>query len=182
MVRQQVKLAAVLAVVVLALTGFSTSSHGHGGSSHHSGGGGGCSSSKKSNGDYDANNNTYDDDDDDDYYSDSSTADPTTDATTEAATTDPTVRVVRCAEPAKGSRKAVTVSTVELTPTSSGTARVDLTVTFWDSAGNSVDTGTRQVTLDAGSPLDTQDFTVPMAHPATVDEVYRCTAEAVLAG
>ncbi|WEH41326.1 hypothetical protein [Streptomyces sp. AM 2-1-1] len=181
MVRQQVKMAAVLAVVVLALTGFSTSSHGHGGSSHHSGGGGGCSSSKKSNGDYDANNNTYDDDDDD-YYSDSSTADPTTDATTEAATTDPTVRVVRCAEPAKGSRKAVTVSTVELTPTGSGTARVDLTVTFWDSAGNSVDTGTRQVTLDADSPLDTQDFTVPMAHPATVDEVYRCTAEAVLAG
>ncbi|MFG2128777.1 hypothetical protein ACGFNV_13410 [Streptomyces sp. NPDC048751] len=70
---RSIKLTAVAALVVLSLTGFSTSrGHGHG-SSHGSGGGGGCSSSSQ---DHDSSSSTsggsgsryhdndYDDDDD----------------------------------------------------------------------------------------------------------------------
>ncbi|MGW0860393.1 hypothetical protein [Streptomyces sp. NPDC002690] len=186
MVRQQMKLAAVLAVVVLALTGFSTSSHGHGhsGSSHGSDDGGGCSNSRKSNG-YSSGSTT--DDYDDDYgsssgsSSDSATAtdEPTPDPTA-VPTTDPGVRVLRCARPADGSQKAVTSSLVELSPANYGTAEVDITVTFADSASNTVDTAHLRVELDASESLDPQDFTVPMKNPGKVDEVYDCYASAVL--
>ncbi|WP_327176288.1 hypothetical protein OG599_13950 [Streptomyces sp. NBC_01335] len=187
MMRQQIKLAAVLAVVVLSLTGFSKSSHGHGhsGSSHSSGGG--CSSSRSSNG-YHSSTSDNDDDDYDGSGSGSGsssgystpTADPTTDSTPSAGSA-PTARVVTCAQPAAGSRKAVTSSRVELTPTSYGTSKVDITVTFFDSAGNLLDTAHKKVELDATDGLDPKTFTVPMASPAKVDEVYRCDATAVLA-
>lgn len=183
MMRQQIKLAAVLAVVVLSLTGFSKSSHGHGhsGSSHSSGGG--CSSSRSSNG-YHSSTSDNDDDDYDGSGSSSGystpTADPTTDSTPSAGSA-PTARVVTCAQPAAGSRKAVTSSRVELTPTSYGTSKVDITVTFFDSAGNLLDTAHKKVELDATDGLDPKTFTVPMASPAKVDEVYRCDATAVLA-
>ncbi|MFD6424644.1 hypothetical protein [Streptomyces sp. NPDC060198] len=191
MVRQQMKLAAVLAVVVLALTGFSTSSHGHGhsGSSHGSGGGG-CSNSHKSNG-YNSGSTT-DDYDDDDYGSGSSSSsgsDSATDSVTEeptpdpsaVPTTDPGVRVLTCAHPANGSQKAVASSQVELSPVDFGIAEVDITVTFSDSATNTLDTAHLRVELDASESLDPQKFTVPMKDPSKVDEVYDCNATAVLA-
>ncbi|MCX5397639.1 hypothetical protein [Streptomyces sp. NBC_00102] len=192
MMRQQIKLAAVLAVVVLSLTGFSTSSHGHGGSGHSSGGGGGCSSNRSSNG-YGSgtgNSSGYDDDDDYDYGSGSdssssssgstatATDEPTTD-TTPVSSTDPTARVVTCARPADGSRKAVTYSEVELTPTSYGTAEVEINVSFLDSADNKISMGRLRVELDASDSLDPQRFKVQMTSPDKVDEVYRCEAEAV---
>ncbi|MGW1463450.1 hypothetical protein ACWCPT_03705 [Streptomyces sp. NPDC002308] len=190
MMRQQIKLAAVLAVVVLSLTGFSKSSHGHGHSGSSHGSGGGCSSSRSSNGGYNSSTSNNDYDDDDDYGSGSGsgsssgystpTDDPTTDYTPSAGS-DPTVRVVKCAQPADGSRKAVTSSQVELTPTSYGTSKVAITVTFFDSAGNLLDTAHKKVELDATDGLDPKTFTVPMASPAKVDEVYRCDATAVLA-
>lgn len=190
MVRQQMKLAAVLAVVVLALTGFSTSSHGHGhGSSHSSGDGGGCSNDRKSNGGYGSTTTTtndYDDDDDDyDYGSGSDSSSVTDEPTLDAApvpTADPEVRVVKCAQPGKGSRKAVTSSQVELTPVTFGTAEVDITVTFSDSATNTLDTAHLRVELDSTDSLDPQKFTVPMAHPGKVDDVYDCDASAVVVG
>ncbi|WP_328721192.1 hypothetical protein OHT52_17715 [Streptomyces sp. NBC_00247] len=193
MVRQQMKLAAVLAVVVLALTGFSTSSHGHGhsGSSHGSGSGGGCSNSHKSNG-YNSGSTT-DDYDDDDYGSGSSsgsTSDSTTDSFTDEPTPDPTavpttdpgVRVLKCAHPADGSKKAVASSQVELSPVDFGIAEVDITVTFSDSATNTLDTAHLRVELDASASRDPQKFTVPMTDPSKLAEVYDCNATAVLVG
>ncbi|MGW2276652.1 hypothetical protein [Streptomyces sp. NPDC001770] len=188
MMRQQIKLAAVLAVVVLSLTGFSKSSHGHGHSGSSHGSGGGCSSSRSSNGGY---HSTSDNDDDYDYDGSGSgsgsssghstpTNDPTTGYTSSAGS-DPAVRVVKCAQPAKGSRKAVTSSQVELTPTGYGTSKVRITVTFFDSAGNLLDTAHKKVELDATDGMESKTFTVPMASPAKVDEVYRCDATAVLA-
>ncbi|MEU1085248.1 hypothetical protein ACFYPN_11210 [Streptomyces sp. NPDC005576] len=184
MVRQQMKLAAVLAVVVLALTGFSTSSHGHG-SSHSSGDGGGCSNDRKSNGGYGSTTNNYDDDDDYDYGSGSDSSSVTDEPTLDAAsvpTPDPEVRVIKCAQPAEGSRKAVTSSQVELTPVTFGTAEVDITVTFSDSATNTLDTAHLRVELDSTDSLDPQKFTVPMAHPGKVDDVHHCDARAVFVG
>ncbi|MFD6531920.1 hypothetical protein [Streptomyces sp. NPDC060184] len=192
MMRQQIKLAAVLAVVVLSLTGFSKSSHGHGHSGSSHGSGGGCSSSRSSNGGYHSStgNNDYDDDDDGSGSGSGSsgsnsgystpTNDPTT-AYTASADSAPTVRVIKCAQPADGSRKAVTSSQVELTPTSYGAAKVAITVTFFDSAGNLLDTAHKKVELDATDGMAPKKFTVPMATPAKVDEVYRCSATAVLA-
>ncbi|MFJ5268222.1 hypothetical protein [Streptomyces sp. NPDC088358] len=51
---RRLKFTAVSAIVVLALTGFSTG-HGHGSRSRHSGGGGGCSSSRQ---DHDSSSST----------------------------------------------------------------------------------------------------------------------------
>ncbi|MFF7360605.1 hypothetical protein [Streptomyces sp. NPDC008125] len=188
MMRQQMKLAAVLAVVVLSLTGFSKSSHGHGHSGSSHGSGGGCSSSRSSNGGYHSTTGNNDDDDDDGSGSGSGsssgystpTDDPTT-GYTPSVSSDPTARVVTCARPADGSRKAVTSSEIELTPTGRGNSKVAITVTFFDSAGNLLDTAHKKVALDAVDGLDPKTFTVPMASPAKVDEVYRCDVTAVLA-
>ncbi|MFG2921683.1 hypothetical protein ACGFYA_09190 [Streptomyces sp. NPDC048305] len=171
MMRRQMRFAAVLVVVVLALTGFSTSSHGgkSGKSRSSSSGGGGCSNSKKS-------NNGYHDYDDDDYDSSSGSSGG---STYESATPSPTasdapvVRVVRCAQPRKGKRKAVTASTVEIRSTASVEHTYDVDVTFVDAKGLTVDTGEVSVDLDGG---ETRMVTVKMDSPGLVSRVKRCTA------
>ncbi|MEU9361286.1 hypothetical protein AB0D35_24655 [Streptomyces sp. NPDC048301] len=171
MMRRQMRFAAVLVVVVLALTGFSTSSHGgkSGKSRSSSSGGGGCSNSKKS-------NNGYHDYDDDDYDSSSGSSGG---STYESATPSPTasdapvVRVVRCAQPKKGKRKAVTASTVEIRSTASVEHAYDVDVTFVDAKGLTVDTGEVSVDLDGG---ETRMVTVKMDSPGLVSRVKRCTA------
>ncbi|MCX4675090.1 hypothetical protein OG413_07090 [Streptomyces sp. NBC_01433] len=177
MMRQRMKFAAVLVVVVLALTGFSTSTSGgkggksRSGKSSGSGGGGGCSSSKKSNHDYD------------DYDGDSSSSSssggtdygtPTPGITESDA---PDVRVIRCAQPRKGKRKAVTSSVVEIRSKAAGTDRTyEIDVTFLDAAGRKVDSAETTATLGYG---DVRSLTVRMDSPRKVSKVKRCQVTAV---
>ncbi|MFH9265894.1 MULTISPECIES: hypothetical protein [unclassified Streptomyces] len=175
MMRRQTKLAAVLVVVVLALTGFSTSSSGgKGKSGKSSSSGGGCSSSKKS------NNGYRDNDFDEDYGDDSSSSGSSGSYATPTPTASdaPAVRVIRCAVPRKGKRKAVTASLVEVRSNYPGTQAYEIDVRFVDGLGNTVDTAEATTILDVDE-VDT--LTVRMESPGKVSRVKRCivTAEAV---
>ncbi|MFJ9621195.1 hypothetical protein [Streptomyces sp. NPDC101181] len=160
MMRRQMKLAAVLIVVVLALTGFTTSTSGGKSGKSRSGGssssGGGCSSSKKSNNGYSSTRS----------HKKSSTG---------SGTTSPTVRVVRCAEPGEGARKAVPSSLVEVRAQSRATGsrqyRVD--VRFLDAAGRTVDTAVATTSVKGG---ESRRVTVPMDDVDKVSQVERCEA------
>lgn len=173
MMRRQIKLAAVLVVVVLALTGFSTSSSGGKGSKSKgsSSSGGGCSNSKKSNSGY--RHNDYSDDDN----SSSGSSGSTYGTPTPTASGDPVVRVIRCARPGKGKRKAVTASVVELRSNDTRSHRYEVDVTFLDARGNTVDTAETTTTLDAG---DVRSLTVRMDSPRKVSQVSRCEVTAQL--
>ncbi|XCM30472.1 hypothetical protein ABXI76_14735 [Streptomyces parvus] len=181
MMRQQMKLAAVLVVVVLALTGFSTSSSGgkSGKSKSDSSSGGGCSSSKKSNNGY--RDTDYNDDDDYD-YGDSSSSSGSSDSystpTPTASDGAPAVRVIRCATPRKGKRKAVTSSLIEVQSNDRYAQDYEIDVRFVDARGNTVDTAEASTTLDSG---DSSTLTVRMESPGKVSRVKRCvvTAEVV---
>ncbi|MGW3654233.1 hypothetical protein ACWD6R_00265 [Streptomyces sp. NPDC005151] len=182
MMRQHLKLSAVLVAVVLALTGFSTSTHGksrggksRGGKSHgSSSSGGGCSNSKKSNGSY----HHYDDDDYDDSSSSSSGGSTYETETPGATATDaPQVTVIRCAQPRKGKRRAVTSSTVRVSSSELGTHMYKVDVTFLDALGNTVDTGEANVELTG---VDSATVFVRMDSPSKVSRVKKCRAEAEL--
>ncbi|GAA2969708.1 MULTISPECIES: hypothetical protein [Streptomyces] len=178
MMRRRIRLAAVLAVVVLALTGFQTSGHGgkSGGKSRggkSSGSGGGCSNSKKSNGGY----RDYSDDDYDDTSSSSGGSTYTAPTPTATATEAPEVRVVRCVRPKKGKRKAVTSSTVEIRSASSTSHTYEVDVTFVDADGTAVDTGEATVDLAA---TEAKTVTVRMDSPRAVSRVKRCLVTAEL--
>ncbi|MFE6662923.1 hypothetical protein ACFVFH_05075 [Streptomyces sp. NPDC057697] len=178
MMRQHIKLSAVLVVVVLALTGFSTHGSRSGKSksrgSSSSSSGGGCSNSHKSNGNY----HRTDYDDDDDYGSSSSSSGSTDyetatpDATSSAA---PQAYVVRCAQPRKGKRKAVTTSTVRLAANTSGAHTYTVDVTFLDARGGTVDTGYATVDAEGGQEVT---LSVPMGSPGKVSRVRKCRVEA----
>ncbi|MFB6697132.1 hypothetical protein [Streptomyces rubiginosohelvolus] len=173
MMRRQMKLAAVLVVVVLALTGFSTSSSGgksRSGKSSSSGGGG-CSSSKKS-------NNGYRDTDYDDDYDDSSSSGSSGSYSTPTPTASdaPAVRVIRCAAPRKGKRKAVTASLVELRANEPGSQAYEIDVRFVDALGQTVDTAETTTNLDGG---EVRTLTVRMESPGKVSRVKRCEVTAV---
>ncbi|MFJ9678065.1 hypothetical protein ACIRP2_08420 [Streptomyces sp. NPDC101194] len=177
MMRQHIRLSAVLVVVVLALTGFSTSSHGGRGSkskgSSSSSSGGGCSNSKKSNGGYHGS-------DHDDYGSSSgSSGDTGYEAPTPSAdaSDEPRAYVFRCAQPRKGTRKAVTSSTVRLTANTAGSHTYEVDVTFLDARGNTVDTGETKVSVDGG---ETRTVPVRMDSPRKVSRVKNCRVEAQL--
>ncbi|RLV68716.1 hypothetical protein STAN_4240 [Streptomyces sp. CBMAI 2042] len=176
MMRRQMKLAAVLVVVVLALTGFSTStSGGKGSKSKGSSSGGGCSNSKKSNSGY--RHTDYSDDDYDDSSSSGSSGSystPTPTASDEALD----VRVIRCAAPRKGKRKAVTSSLLEVRSNYPGTQAYEIDVRFVDARGNTVDTAEATTILNVG---EEDTLTVRMDNPGQVSKVKRCevTAKAV---
>lgn len=165
MMRRQTKLAAVLVVVVLALTGFSTSSSGGKGKSgkSSSSGGGGCSSSKKS-------NNGYRDNDFDDDYDDSSSS-GSYGTPTPTASDAPAYRIVRCAQPRKGKRKAVTSSLIELRANEPGSQAYEIDVRFVDGFGNTMDTAETTVNLDGG---EVRTFTLRMESPRKVSKVKGC--------
>ncbi|KPC79365.1 MULTISPECIES: hypothetical protein [Streptomyces] len=174
MVRRQMRFAAVLVVVVLALTGFSTSSHGGKGRSSSGGSsGGGCSSSKKSNSGY----RDYDDDYDDSSSSSSGGSTYSTPTPGPTASDAPDIRVIRCAQPKKGKRRAVTSSTVEIRSTASLSHTYEVDVTFLDAAGRTVDTGEATVDLDYD---ETETLTVRMDSPRLASKVKRCQVTAEL--
>ncbi|MEU3052559.1 hypothetical protein [Streptomyces griseus] len=173
MMRRQTKLAAVLVVVVLALTGFSTSTSGGKSGKSKSGksssSGGGCSSSKKSNNGY--RDHDYDDDDSSSSGSSGSYGTPTP-----TASDAPAVRVVRCAAPRKGKRKAVTASLVELRANEPGSQAYEIDVRFVDALGQTVDTAETTTNLDGG---EVRTLTVRMESPGKVSRVKRCEVTAV---
>ncbi|MFD4128378.1 hypothetical protein ACFXKK_09385 [Streptomyces globisporus] len=173
MMRRQMKLAAVLVVVVLALTGFSTSSSGGKGRSGKSSSsdGGGCSSSKKSNNGY--RETDFDDDYDSSSSSGSSGSSPTPTPTASDEALD--IRVIRCAAPRKGKRKAVTSSLIEVQANDRYTQDYEIDVRFVDARGNTVDTAEATTTLDSG---DFTTLTVRMESPGKVSKVKRCEVTA----
>ncbi|MFI1175334.1 hypothetical protein [Streptomyces melanogenes] len=162
---------AVLAGVVLALTGFS--GHGHGKSG---GGGGGCSNSHKSNGSSGYHH-------DDDNYGSSGGSGSNSGSYTPSPTPSPsataTGTVVTCVSPAKGKRPAVTAATVRVTgdPLATGSHRYRLEVAFLGAADETVDTGSAFVTLDAGAAQSVQ---VPMALTSRLDKVKECRVVKVM--
>ncbi|MFF1480208.1 hypothetical protein ACFVYD_22080 [Streptomyces sp. NPDC058301] len=170
---------AVLAGVVLALTGFSGHGHGHGKSS----GGGGCSNSHKSNGSSSSGGSGYRHDDDYDSTGGSGSGSSSGSSYTPSPTPSPsataTGTVVTCVSPAKGKRPAVTSATVRVTgdPLASGSHRYRLEVDFLGAADETVDTGSTFVTLDAGA---TQSVQVPMALPSRVGKVRECRVARVM--
>ncbi|MEV7115804.1 hypothetical protein [Streptomyces anulatus] len=170
MMRRQMKLAAVLVVVVLALTGFSTSTSGGKGGKSKSGksssSGGGCSSSKKSNNGY--RDNDFDDDYDDSSSSGSSGSYGTP---TPTASDAPAYRIIRCAQPRKGKRKAVTSSLIELRANEPGSQAYEIDVRFVDGFGNTMDTAETTVNLDGG---EVRTFTLRMESPRKVSKVKEC--------
>ncbi|BFP53008.1 hypothetical protein ACFYUM_04220 [Streptomyces fimicarius] len=174
MMRRQMKLAAVLVVVVLALTGFSTSTSGGKSGKSRSGksssSGGGCSSSKKSNNGY--RDHDYDDDND----SSSSGSSGSYGTPTPTASDAPAVRVIRCAAPRKGKRKAVTASLVELRANEPGSQAYEIDVRFVDALGQTVDTAETTTNLDGG---EVRTLTVRMDSPGKVSRVKRCEVTAV---
>ncbi|MFF8913592.1 hypothetical protein ACF08M_09770 [Streptomyces sp. NPDC015032] len=182
MMRQHIKLSAVLIVVVLALTGFSTSSHGgrsgkSRGSSSSSGGG--CSNSEKSNGSYHGSNN-YNNNNDNDYGSSSGSSGSTgyeTPTPSADASDAPQAYVFRCAQPRKGKRKAVTTSTVRLTANAAGSHTYEVDVAFLDARGTTVDTGEANVAVTGG---ETKTVSVRMDSPRKVSRVKECRVEAEL--
>ncbi|MFF5417536.1 hypothetical protein [Streptomyces misionensis] len=161
------KFTAVVAFVVLSLTGFSRGGHytGHNyGHGHHSGGGGGgCSSSRQ---DHDGDKSDYDDDDEEDFGdgddgSGSGTgadATPTPDASTNAVLGYGMVELVSCATAKKP------YATVEVTnPTDhedTFTARVnfvaddDLTISFGSTDVPVPARGTKTVEVPFGEDAD----------------------------
>ncbi|GAA0601220.1 hypothetical protein [Streptomyces crystallinus] len=165
MLGRRTRFTAVLAGVVLALTGFS--GHGHG---HKSGGdgGGGCSNSHKSNG-----GSSYRHTDDDDYGSTGGSGRTSTPTPTPTASGAPAGTVVTCVSPTSGSRAAVTSATVRVTadPQASDNRRYRLQVDFLGAADERVDSGSVFVTLDAGQSREVE---VPMEVPTRVAEVRGC--------
>ncbi|MFE1228426.1 hypothetical protein [Streptomyces sp. NPDC058745] len=171
-------------VVMLALTGFQTGSHG--GSSGKSGksgksrsgksgsgsSGGGCSSSEKKNDDYSHSGN------DDETYDDSGSGGTTA---TPGVTTSPTslvdVVVVDCVDPAtkkrKGrpARKADTTATLRITSRATLTETFQVTLEFKDAGGSRVDSAVQRITVEAG---ETEDVEVAMKNPKAVDRVRGC--------
>lgn len=187
MVRTRLKMAATLTVVVLALTGFQTSSGGKGGSGgkskSKSSDGGGCSSDKKDNDDYQGSGSSGGDSGAGGGDSGSGgeyTAEPAATATA-TATYGPgiDVLVVDCVKPAqkkrkgKPARKADTTATLRIVNEGpySTTDTYRVTLEFKSDIGSVVDTAETVVTVEGGQR---RDFEVKMAKPRLVDKVRKC--------
>ncbi|RZE13206.1 hypothetical protein [Streptomyces albidoflavus] len=179
--RRHLRFSAVLIVVVLALTGFSTgSSSGKSGSKSKSrsssSSGGGCSSSKKDNdtsrgsgyrGGY---RDTHQDD------TSSSTGGSSSSTTTDQVT----VIVVDCAGPGR-TKRAKADSTAALRVTSNATAddlSVRLALHFENAAGSTLDSPTTELRL---APGESRTVTVRMTNPRKAAQVRDCEVDRVTA-
>ncbi|MGY1523434.1 hypothetical protein ACW69C_06615 [Streptomyces sp. MN3] len=158
------KLTAVSALVVLALTGFSTG-RGHGGTSggDHDGGGGGCSSSSQNHDSSSGGSHRdYDDDDyDDDYGSSGGSGGSEASMSPDAAT----VTLVDCAS------EETPYATVEVTNTDTVDGTFSVTVVFRDAAGEELVRRTEEVSVPAG---ETTAARVPVDDAASVPLVDEC--------
>ncbi|MBT3160162.1 hypothetical protein KQH42_12315 [Streptomyces sp. CHA1] len=180
--RRHLRFSAVLIVVVLALTGFSTgTSSGKSGSKSKSrsssSSGGGCSSSKKDNDTSRGSGHRggYRDRHQDDTSSSSSGG------SSSSTTTDQvTVTVVDCAGPGR-TKRAKADSTAALRVTSNATAddlSVSLALHFENAAGSTLDSPTTNLRL---SPGETRTVTVRMTNPRKAAQVRDCEVDRVTA-
>ncbi|MEV7016681.1 hypothetical protein, partial [Streptomyces sp. NPDC093991] len=135
------KLTAVSALVVLALTGFSTG-RGHGGGSGD-GDGGGCSSSGQ-NHDASGSGGGSHRDDDDDYDGGSGGSGGAGNPEASASPEDATVTLVDCAS------EETPYATVEVTNTDTVDGTFSVTVVFKDTAGDELVSRTEEVAVPAG--------------------------------
>lgn len=174
---RHLRLIAAVAVVLVALSGFSPNRKG--GSRSHSKGGG-CSSSTSSShnssgSSYDSGSSDRYDSDDDDYsgsrrYNSTTGTNGSRNGT--ARNTTPTGTVTRCAAASGSEAKAV----VEVRNPKSYGKTYRVTVAFLDATGTAVDTGTAEV--EVGS-RDTEPVDVRMSQPRRVDEVAECRFQSV---
>jgi hypothetical protein len=158
---RHLKLIAAVAVVLVAVSGFSPERRG-GGRSH----GGGCSSSSSS-----SHSSTYDDDDyDDDYDSDSDSSYDS--GSVDSSPSSPTGTIVRCAAQ-EGSDATAVVSVLN---NDAETQSYTVTVDFRDSSSTVIDSGEATVTVDGDG---SQNVDVQMEHPDRVGEVAECEVSSV---
>ncbi|MFI2910807.1 hypothetical protein ACG2OD_21560 [Streptomyces sp. PDY-4] len=145
------RLTAVSALVVLALTGFSTG-RGHGGG-HGDGGGGGCSSSSQNHDSSSSGGGThrdydYDDDDADDDYGTSGSGGSGGSAS--MSPQDATVELVGCAS------AKTPYATVEVTNPNASAGVFTVTLTFRDSTGAEVVSRSEEVDVPANATMTAQ--------------------------
>lgn len=177
---RHLKLIAAVAVVLVAISGFSPAkSGGKGGRSSSSKGGGGCSSSSSSShnsSSYDGKD-SYDSGYDDGYKSDSRRYNNTTGSngsrnSSSGNDSSPTGTVTQCAADSGTDAKAV----VSVNNPNGSRRTYTVKVEFSDTAGTFVDYGTARVKVGANErkPVD-----VRMDHPARIDEVSDCEVVSV---
>lgn len=163
------RLTAVAALVILALTGFSTS-RGHG-SHHHGGGSGGCSSSHQ---DHDSSStggttgSRYRDYDDDDAYDSSSTGGGSSSSSQSAGTLrDADVELVDCAT------EAMPYATVRVTNPNGRAGYFTATVDFLDARSERVE---RRSAAEFVAAHDTVTVQVDLSGPGAAARVDHCLA------
>ncbi|WP_262700396.1 MULTISPECIES: hypothetical protein [Streptomyces] len=196
--RRGLRLAAVLTVVLVALTGFKGRGHGHGGggggcsssSSHHSSGSGSDSGSGSGSGsggysDSDDESSTtgagsggsrYRDYDDDDYGDSASSGSPGG----SASSNEPRATVVSCAEKGKDAEKGKSggpEATVKVRNRSGTTDTYLVDMNFKDRDGTTLTSGRADVRVPAGK---TRTVRVPLDDPSVVGTVVRCEVVSVL--
>ncbi|MDX5564608.1 hypothetical protein PYK79_16495 [Streptomyces sp. ID05-04B] len=169
---RRLRFTAVAALVVLALTGFSTSrGHGHGHSSGH-GSGGGCSSSSQ---DHDSSSSSsggtsgsrYRDYDDDDDYT-GGTSGGSGSSTPSVTLRDATVKLIDCATPSRP------YATVELTNPNATGGYFTVTVDFLDAGSGRV----QQRNEDAYAAGNaTATVRVDLSTPSVAARIDHCEAQ-----
>ncbi len=174
---RHLKLIAAVAVVLVALSGFSPARKGGGRSGSSSSKGGGCSSSSSSSHN---NSSSYDSDSDSDYgkgYGDGyrrgsrhNTTTGTTGSRHSRGSTDGTVE--ECAAATGDGAKAV----VNVSNTTGRTKTLRVKVEFRDTSDTVVDAGSASVTV-SGNGSSSVD--VPMENPQRLDEVSECEVVSV---
>ncbi|QPP08252.1 hypothetical protein G4Z16_19700 [Streptomyces bathyalis] len=174
---RHLKLIAAVAVVLVALSGFSTARKG---GSRSSGKSGGCSSSSSSS--HSKSGSSYDSvgkdrhDSDSGSYSGSRRYNSTTGTTGSrngsASNRTATGTVTQCAAQTGSEAKAV----VEVRNPKSYTTTYQVKVKFLDAAGSYVDSGEAKV--EVGS-RDTEPVDVRMANPKRIGDVSECLVESV---
>ncbi|MGA5081175.1 hypothetical protein ACPC37_26870 [Streptomyces griseoincarnatus] len=161
------KLTAVSALVVLALTGFSTG-RGHGGTSggdHDGGGGGGCSSSSQNHDSSSGGSHRDYDDDDYDDYDDYGSSGGSGGSEASMSPDAATVTLVDCAS------EETPYATVEVTNTDTVDGTFSVTVVFRDAAGEELDSGTEKVFVAAGG---TTPVRIPVNDAESVPLIEEC--------
>ncbi|MER7397094.1 hypothetical protein ABT381_16490 [Streptomyces sp. NPDC000151] len=170
MAQRHLRLTAVVAFVLLSLTGFRP--HGHGSDS----GGGGCSAHSSSSGYHSSHHYDDDDDYDDDDYSGGSGSDSSPEPT---ATQAPSGTIIACVDPDEATPHALVRLVV-------GDPHTDVTVTVRFLGADATVVDTAKVKLnpyeddyDADETTDNPEVQVPMAHPDRADKVANCLLDDV---
>lgn len=177
---RHIRLVAVLLVVVVSLTGFSTKSHGGGKSksrsrSHSSSGsgGGGCSSSRSNShsnsGGSSRTTGTG--------YNSGRTRPPSSSSSSPSARPSSSdVTVVDCVRRSKAAKGGVSASTIEIRNPGKIRLTYHVTLDFYDAAGAVVDSGTGTRSVGAGATVRTG---VRMTMPSRFKDGLSCRVSSV---